>query len=1249
SIAYKFEVPEGQKVKITFGSSSPDGWWDKNFTAKCGSESISLTAQPDNRIQVHTFEGTFEGTKETYGGEEKNIVTVSFGPDGYVAWILVTTPNYALDFEEQTSCVKGGTTGSVDLMPVTPGNASANQTFYAHGTLDETEMAKINAAEDFTYVENVKVTLDDGREKTVKVLALPPYTTYFVNAGYDAAYNAAHGYGYSACVGANVRSGLENPYKTSVRYTGGKITYKFDAPAGIYTVAVASKDPWWNNNDRKITVTLNGEAKEQLSAGASNAAEPNVGSYEVTVSDTDGITLELAAPNGVSGADPVISYIWVYAMEEVIIYDTQGGSSLMASVRVPESTTAVAVTSEEPVRAGYAFLGWYTQATGGDKVEAGTEYTSPITLYAHWEEASPRNVTFKLNADDTDAYATVTAVPHGTVITAGDRPEVPTKAGYYFAGWFNGENEFDPATDLVKSDLTLVAHWNEDPLADEDGYTKKTEESATSFAVVSQWKDDVNNKGKLMYLPVGKKAIAVYTIEEGTGWNAGVVLSFLYGGTRYNCGPNTVYWFNNATDTSKGNWGSSYGDAALQACGNGGVQVGITRSDNHGSVYGNTNKKLTQYAIIELIDSTHITYTVKAYDTEALPYKEVLCQTTHTIVLPAATDEFEFRFAYDNENGTKLKTATVKYVELNNTMYTLTFDENNGSGAAPASFTQRGSTVYNVQYTPRTGYEFLGWQYDGDQLLQPGNLTVTRNYDFTAQWKAEAYTVSWSLDNGAFATTPAEKTVTFDAAVGTLPTPTRTGYTFAGWYTEATGGTKIESTTTWAIDGGDDGDTVTLYAHWTAKQYTLTLHAGDGTVTPTTYQVTYDAVVGTLPEPTLTGYTFDGWYKEEAYTTLIESTTTWSYTDVTELYAKWTAKEYTITWDANGGTLADGTTATSITFGSSLTLPGDPTNGEQVFIGWNTEADGSGATIDAGTLTVDLGEGAVTAYAQWASDGDMVRTVSYDLNYDGANNTISDKKVVVGGTIAVLPAPTRTGYTLEGWYTDAACTEKFVAGTTTVTEDLTLYANWTARQYTLTLNAGDGTVTPATYQVTYAAEVGELPTPTLTGYTFTGWYTAATEGTKIESDTVWNYTTVLTLYARWTLTEYTVTFDSQGGSAVASATAHYDETIDKPTDPTREGYTFGGWYKEAACTTAWDFENDTITGNVTLYAKWTANAPVITEYTVTFDSQGGSAVASATVASGNKVTKPTDPTREGYTFGGWYKDADCTESWNFDT
>ena len=198
---------------------------------------------------------------------------------------------------------------------------------------------------------------------------------------------------------------------------------------------------------------------------------------------------------------------------------------------------------------------------------------------------------------------------------------------------------------------------------------------------------------------------------------------------------------------------------------------------------------------------------------------------------------------------------------------------------------------------------------------------------------------------------------------------------------------------------------------------------------------------------------------------------------------------------------------------------------------------------------------------------------------------------------------------------------------------------------TVTFNSQDGG-TVGLQPVIVGSKVTEPAAPTRTGYTFGGWYkeAACTNAWNFAADTVMSDAT---LYAKWTINNYTVTFNSQGGSAVTAKTISYGGKVIEPyPEPTRTGYYFEGWFKEAGCTNEWDFGVDVVgAANVTLYAGWTT----IPEYAVHFNSQGGSAVSSEHVKEGGKATTPTAPTRTGHTFGGWYKEAACTNAWNFAT
>ncbi|MDR2918054.1 MAG: InlB B-repeat-containing protein [Tannerella sp.] len=165
-----------------------------------------------------------------------------------------------------------------------------------------------------------------------------------------------------------------------------------------------------------------------------------------------------------------------------------------------------------------------------------------------------------------------------------------------------------------------------------------------------------------------------------------------------------------------------------------------------------------------------------------------------------------------------------------------------------------------------------------------------------------------------------------------------------------------------------------------------------------------------------------------------------------------------------------------------------------------------------------------------------------------------------------------------------------------------------------------------------------LPQGLVNGSSFGGWYTEANgHGNK------WNFdsdiaTQDMLLWALWV---FEVTFDSQGGSPVATVTDVQGQLIPEPLDPTKSGLTFAGWYTNQMYTTAWDFATDRVTQNMTLYAKWTAN--------VTFDSQGGSTVSSITGVQGLLIPEPAIPTKSGLNFAGWHTDLSYTTKWNFAT
>ena len=166
------------------------------------------------------------------------------------------------------------------------------------------------------------------------------------------------------------------------------------------------------------------------------------------------------------------------------------------------------------------------------------------------------------------------------------------------------------------------------------------------------------------------------------------------------------------------------------------------------------------------------------------------------------------------------------------------------------------------------------------------------------------------------------------------------------------------------------------------------------------------------------------------------------------------------------------------------------------------------------------------------------------------------------------------------------------------------------------------------------------------GYTLWGWYTdkETTEAFDFNTNTTEN----LTLYAKWDkVVIHTVTFEPNGGVALSpTLKTPHGSTITEPLSPTKKGYTFDGWYKEATFETLWNFQQDMVNNDITLYAKWNK---IVAYYSVNFESNGGTPIVSINnIEEGKTVVKPEDPTREGYTFMGWCKDASLNSNWDFE-
>ena len=228
-----------------------------------------------------------------------------------------------------------------------------------------------------------------------------------------------------------------------------------------------------------------------------------------------------------------------------------------------------------------------------------------------------------------------------------------------------------------------------------------------------------------------------------------------------------------------------------------------------------------------------------------------------------------------------------------------------------------------------------------------------------------------------------------------------------------------------------------------------------------------------------------------------------------------------------------------------------------------------------------------------------IETCTVTLNPNGG--TVSKRSITVtpGKTYSGLPTPTRSGYTFSGWYTASSGGARVTASTTvTNSSNHTLYAHWTkstaSKTYTITLNANSGKVSPSSIKVSAnKTYLSSLPTPTRSGYTFSGWYTSRTGGTKITSTT--KATANRTIYAHWAKDTapktYLITFDPNGGSVFTryAAVVNGGTYRSLPT-PSYPGRHFAGWYTASSGGTKVTPQTKvSLTGNRTLYAHWTTS------------------------------------------------------------
>ncbi len=533
------------------------------------------------------------------------------------------------------------------------------------------------------------------------------------------------------------------------------------------------------------------------------------------------------------------------------------------------------------------------------------------------------------------------------------------------------------------------------------------------------------------------------------------------------------------------------------------------------------------------------------------------------------------------------------------------------------------------------------------EAFKTGNITV----DLYAEWVSNAFTLTANANSGSISSTTgwigtgatATKSVNAGSAYGTLPTATRTGYTLKGWYTAASGGTAVSTTTTMGTANA------TIYAQWTPNTYTLTANANSGSISSTTgwtgtgatatKSITYGSTYGTLPTVSRTGYTLTGWLGKPNLFDMNQ----------TAIYPG-----YYI--DVNGNKVVNAEFSVykiNVSPNTQYTLVNSGMSGTPSYVIYNSSNQkvAGEAYNSRGTITFTTPATASYVYVS-------VVTLAGNYRYDKDKFRLERSDMT--GSFAVTSSTT----------VSKAYSHQIVAQWTINKSSVTAYAMRVVGSNIVNdavggkVNVGDSSATygaTSTYTCNYN-NVYTVRALALTGYKFDGWYrdsALTTEATDYVYEQGGLYENTYyyrrfykqdkseTIYAKFTPITYTVAYNGNGatGGSTASSTHTYNVAKALTTNGfTRTGYTFAGWNTKADGTGTNYTNGQSVTNlsstqgaTITLYAKWSQGS-----YTLTIDPDGGTYDGKTTNTTVNQNYGTTynfkaDPTKTGYAFTGWTK------------
>ena len=846
-----------------------------------------------------------------------------------------------------------------------------------------------------------------------------------------------------------------------------------------------------------------------------------------------------------------------------------------------------------PVKAGSFFSEWRKQ--GGEKYDFSQPVTTDLELEAQWESRE-HTVSFMALGGRPEPQAQ--RVVHGNKAT---HPQVdPSKDGFDFRGWTkDGNTLYNFDVEVVTESIALKAMWEAKP-----GVTVRT---VTFMALGGAFADGTD--------------VQSFTVEDGKAVlepTAPVKKGFTLQGWTLEGVP---YSFTAAVKKDivlKAQWEKENPGMAERTV----TFMALGGAFADGSDVQTFTVKAGE-TVLEPTAPVKEGYTLKGWTKDRSAKYDFTVAVTEDIVL----------YAMWEKQQSVTKEHTVTFMALGGAF---------ADGTDVQSFTVKdGATVRKPQDPAKKGFTFQGWTLDG----APYGFTeaVTKDIVLKAQWEKvdpnmTEYTVTFMALGGAFADGSDVQSFTVKAGETVLePTaPVKEGYTLKGWKKDGGAGYNF---------GDRVNADLVLYAVWennagVTVEHKVVFVATGGTFADGKNRMKFkvaDGTVLTQPEkPTRADFTFRRWMLRGAAYDFAQPVK-----EDLVLEAQWIAnpgvETFTVTFMANGG--APEPLAQIVKKDGTAQEPIDVKKEGFKLKGWTL----NGAAYDFTTaVTADI-----VLKAQWEKKDPSMAThvVTYVANggkfADGSERMEVE---VAAGTLANRPTdPVKKGSALTGWKLGSAKYDF----TEPVTEDIELEAQWESSKHTVSFMALGGEPEPQEQRVEHGGKATRpQDEPRKAGFTFRGWMLGGAEYVFEEA-----VTKDIALKAKWEkesgVTERMVTFMALGGafadgSDVLSFTVKDGETVRKPKNPVKKGFTFKGWTLDGA---TYGF-NEAVRKDIVLKAQWEKEDPSMTEHRVTFMALGGafadgSDVQSFAVKAGETVLVPTAPVKEGYTLKGWTEDGNA--------